>query len=601
MKKMRKLLALLIATAMVLGLGVTAFAADVQHTITINNSDQYVSHNYEAYQVFAGDLLEENNKKILSNITWGNGVDGDALLDALQNTDDPDLLDTNDESLFKDCTSAADVAKVLETFNDTTGNLKAGPADAFAEIVADNLGSTSYTFTEDPDTVYTATVTGDGYYFIQDVTEEDDLIDEADDGSSKEDTTSKFILAVVGDVEVNAKDTGTYLDKSITGEGETKLKEGSSAIGDEIPFEVKTKCPSTIKFDEYVFIMHDTLDAGLTYFGDLEVTINGTTVPADDYVVTVKTGTADFTTPTTVAAAVTTTGGQTITIDFSDSIKDYGDSTTYAGKDIVITYKAVLNEKATMGTTANENEVYFEYSNNPNDEESMGTTPEVVTKTYSTELNVLKVDGESEALEGAVFELSGTTTNFVLVTGEKFETADYEVRDGEEMDTTTKYYQLAGGSYTDVAPTTATMPKYKNDTEYYKVTMTAVVEDTEGGTVAITVVSGADGKMKFTGLKPGTYTLKEIAAPEGFNLITDPVEFTIKWDKTNGWQEDVAEGADPVLTLEAGTFYIDIINESGAELPSTGGIGTTIFYALGTILVLGAGIVLVTRHRMNAQ
>ena len=604
MKKMRKLLALLIAMAMVLGMSVTAFAADEQHTITINNGNQYVPHTYEAYQVFKGDLSADGTT--LTNIIWGEGVNGDNLLaglkasteDAFKGDDPLTVAVETDANIFDSCASAKDVALVIGKYKDT-----AAVAEAFADVVADNVvAAKKIAFTANG-TTYTATAPSDGYYFVQDVTE--NLTHENDDGTSQSDSLSKYILQVVKDVTVEAKDTGIPVDKNITGVGQTKVKEGSSNIGDVIPYEVKTKVPDTSKFDSFTFNMFDTLDAGLTYYDTLTVKIGDETLAlGDDYTVTVtKADNSPFTVPADVDTAVKTEGGQKIKVVFLD-LKEYGDVAANQGKDIVITYNVVLNKNATMGKTENKNEVYFEYSKNPNDETVTGQTPKSVTKTYSTELNVLKNDGKSKALEGAIFELSGTTYNFVVVDGEKYELTTYTARDGETIDTTKKYWKLKDGAFTATDPSTVTDKSQYDDTskEYYKVTMVNVVETTNDGTTTIQVVSGADGKMQFTGLKPGKYTLTEIAAPEGFNKITDPIKVEIKWTAEDGFTlgEDTDDGWTETAD-GAGTFKITIVNESGSVLPSTGGIGTTIFYALGTILVLGAGVVLVTRRRMNAQ
>jgi fimbrial isopeptide formation D2 family protein/LPXTG-motif cell wall-anchored protein len=613
MKKMKKIFALVIAMIMVLGMSTTAFAANNSHTITITNNDQYVSHSYEAYQVFAGDLNE--GETILSNVQWGSGVNGEALLTALKASTDPDLLGDNPATtdvtetnwnLFTNCSTAADVAKVVGTFasTNTTATTIASAADAFAEVVGANLSSTKYTFTESSaGKTYTATVPSDGYYFIKDTTTT--LNQTNTDGSVQSDSVSKYILEVVKDVTVVAKDTGIKVDKSITGEGDVTLKEGSSAIGDVLTFKVEADLPNTSKFDEYSFTMKDKLDAGLTFFGIDSVKIGNTTVNAgttdNDYTLTVKTGDEAFTVPADVATAVTTTGGQLITIDFN-KIKTYGDVAANQGQKVVITYKAVLNEKATKGKTPNKNEVYFEYSRDPQNPQTKGETPKINTKTYVTELIVKKVDGSNAALEGAVFKLEGSTMNFVVVNGEKFEKEGYVAKTGETIGTE-NYYKLSGGSFTTTPPTEDTKQKYDNEGKdiYHKVTMVNVVESTTGGTVGIQVVSDSSGNMSFTGLKPGTYTLTEIAAPDGFNLITTPVTIKIDWNAEEGFKKAADDTSAVTYNANNDVFEITIVNESGAVLPSTGGIGTTIFYIVGAILVIGAGVVLVTRRRMNAQ
>ena len=107
------------------------------------------------------------------------------------------------------------------------------------------------------------------------------------------------------------------------------------------------------------------------------------------------------------------------------------------------------------------------------------------------------------------------------------------------------------------------------------------------------MATDANGKITFAGLAQGTYTLTEIDTNTGYNLLTGDITVTID-DK--GEATFSGEGASK---LEGNAVKIN--NQSGTVLPSTGGIGTTIFYIVGAILVIGAGVVLVTRRRMNVQ
>ena len=629
MKHFRRLLTLVVALVMTLGLVAPVFAEkNTQHTITIDNTDQNVAHTYEAYQVFLGKLDATESK--LSDIEWGSGVNAANLVKALQETTDTKLAALKAAVADVDTTVPAEVAaiagkvaEVVGTFNGTSGaDQSAGAIDAFAAIVANNLGTKTADFT--PGTgenagKYTAAVTGDGYYFVKDTTGAAAL---KDDDTGKADTNSKYLLSVIKDTTIVAKDTGLNPDKKIN-DGTNKVAADSAAIGDEVKFEVKVAVPNTKKYeDHFVFNMTDTLQNGLTYFGKLSIKIDGTDLPAANYEATVKTGDAAFTVPSDAATAVTTTGGQTLKVVFKD-FKNYVETNNLIGKEIVITYSAILNEKATYGATANENEVKFIYSNDPNHDydgdepkqnDPTGETPFDKTRTYSTKIKLTKVDEDGNVLAGATFELSGNELNTVLITGEKYVASDYTLEDGEAFVDGT-YYALTNGSYTTTSPKTPNMNTSQyvdptGETTFKLVKFSKAV--TQQSSKKVTATSGPDGVIVFEGLNAGSYTLKETQAPDGFNLLTDEIGLTISWtdpeadgvaqtvkdaggftvsdtDKTTGW----------TLSADGSEYSIQIENKSGTELPSTGGMGTTLFYVVGTLLVLGAGVVLVSKRKVS--
>ena len=127
------------------------------------------------------------------------------------------------------------------------------------------------------------------------------------------------------------------------------------------------------------------------------------------------------------------------------------------------------------------------------------------------------------------------------------------------------------------------------------------------------LTSDANGLFKVIGLDDGTYHLKETKAPAGYNLLTNDITVVITAATTNGqsWTDGDAAKALTALSVTAdgkngsvddnkGIGSITIANNKGATLPSTGGMGTTLFYVLGSILVLGAVVLLVSKKRMNA-
>lgn len=290
----------------------------------------------------------------------------------------------------------------------------------------------------------------------------------------------------------------------------------------------------------------------------------------------------------------------------------------------------------------------------PMDEENtpLGETPEHKTLTYLTELDITKYANEVDPdniLGGAEFTLTGTSYQVVL------ERAEHFVKPAEgEVGT---YYKLLDGSYTTEEPKkdeyisagsgtestekgylraldgTYYVPTDKKEyvgKEVYKLSagsaglyasttqkyVKKTAETTKLVPVAVSTTLTTDpitGKISFKGLGEGTYTLTETKTPAGYNTI-NPINFTVKftppadgvtdgseectWEIT-GWTTD--ENGNQTISNTEGIFAANIINVRGTLLPSTGGIGTTIFYAAGSVLVLAAVVLLVTKKRMTKE
>ena len=209
------------------------------------------------------------------------------------------------------------------------------------------------------------------------------------------------------------------------------------------------------------------------------------------------------------------------------------------GDAIEVTYTATVNEKAVA--TVSTNEAKLTYSNDPNDKESKATKPADEHKVYSAKITIDKYWKE------------GDTERKLADVGFKL----YKKETPENGPETTKYY-------------------VKNpDTN-------AVTWDTDIEK-ATEVTTDSNGVANFTGLANGTYYLVETTTPAGFNPLTEVKTITI-----NG--SDAGTGLVAIERVE---------NKTGAVLPSTGGMGTTIFYVLGAVLVVGAGVLLVTKKRMS--
>lgn len=215
-----------------------------------------------------------------------------------------------------------------------------------------------------------------------------------------------------------------------------------------------------------------------------------------------------------------------------------------AGNNAVITikYTAKLNNNAVMGSAGNPNKMHIEFSNNPNGE-GTGKTPDDTNIVFTYKVVVNKVDEDKKPLAGAQFTLQKKQAN---------------------------------GSWEDIGSAT---------------------------------VSENQATFTFSGLDDGDYKLSETKTPDGYNDIADIV-FTITAE------HDIVSN-DPRLTsltgdtttgeitftpnTSNGSLTTDVENKSGAELPETGGMGTTIFYVLGAILVIGAGVLLIARRRTDSE
>ncbi len=386
---------------------------------------------------------------------------------------------------------------------DSAGNVF-GPTTLNADAIAAIAG-----YVTEDDLVATLTATGstavtaeglaNGYYYITTST-----------------GTAVTISSTNPNAEVQDKNTVPTLTKVIT-DASSYDADGKKALA-QIGTDVEYTATITVGKGAKGYEFHDTMSSGLTYKPEtLSIKVSKEEVAAANY-------------------DKTTAAGETITIKFNDEyIK-----TLAEGTEIVITYKATINELALEEDPEN-NTAYVKYG----DENSNNQTPDQTTETWNAEISVQKNDGngteattDDKALPGAGFVLKNN--------------------DG-------KYYHLGG---------TASAPVVEWNTEYVE---------------ADIHTSDANGKVApFTGLCAGTYTLEEVVVPSGFNKAADTDVTILSTGETTYTDANLDQTAT-------------IVNNKGAELPETGGIGTTIFYVVGAILVVGAVVILVTRRRMRAR
>ena len=204
--------------------------------------------------------------------------------------------------------------------------------------------------------------------------------------------------------------------------------------------------------------------------------------------------------------------------------------------DIVVTYNAVVNENAEVYPSANPNKTQLEYGNAAKPEDRF--TPPSETKTYTYKVDVVKTDGDNKVLDGAQFKLYDAKTG------------------GNEI------------------------PLFKVSDGVYR-----LAKDGETGVEYITTVNG---QLEIKGFDADTkYYLEETKAPDGYNKLAERAEIAV-------------EDANLEATVDGGIWDhggVHVVNKTGSLLPTTGGIGTTIFYALGGALVLGVIAVFLARKR----
>lgn len=365
-KAMKKLMAALLAVAMVCAMAIPAFAAGTgSNTLTINGKT--AGHTYEAYQVFTGDL----KGKVLSNIDWGNGVIGDDI------RNDPDL-----PSSLKGLSSAAALAAELAKLSPSSDDV-----NTFAEVVSKHLTANKYTSTEAGMT-YTINNLPDGYYFIKDATASASMPAGA--------TYSRYMLNIVQSLTIEAKDTTVTLDKQIrhneTGDWGVV---GDNQIGDTVDFRTITTVPDTTGYTSYTYEIHDTMSPELTSNvkdnTDITIKVNDTTVLDSTYY--------------NVTVDPTNSNKFTVKVKIIDAVKA---GVLHANDNLFTYYTGVLNETAKVYPDGpQQNEAHLVYSNNPNDV-GTGETPKKTVYDWTFKVDVTKVDGndKTQRLEGAVFVLS---------------------------------------------------------------------------------------------------------------------------------------------------------------------------------------------------
>lgn len=343
---------------------------------------------------------------------------------------------------------------------------------------------------------------------------------------------------------ITTNPTVTIYDKNDVPFDKVDDKE-SVEVGESVNYTITGKVPDTTGFEEYKYQITDKMSTGLTFNEDsIRIWISD-----DDELVTEAT---EGKTVDTQLNNQYYTKIEDSTVDFNVSFNviDMNNADpSLVGKYIFITYNATVNENAVA--KIEKNHATLTYSNDPTDKTKTKTMEDEET-VYSAKIVIDKyANGDEDK------KLSGAS--FVLYK---------EVEGGK------KYYK-----YTKATETTGAKVEW-------------VDAETNGGipSTATEYTTNDSGAATFEGLKDGTYYLVETKAPDGYNLLAEPVTVTIN-GKDN---KDVPVEANLTVTKP-------VENNTGSLLPSTGGMGTTMLYIIGGILVVGAGVLLVTKKRMGAD
>ena len=323
------------------------------------------------------------------------------------------------------------------------------------------------------------------------------------------------------EVTIQEKNGTPTVEKQVKENSTNKFGDSNTAyIGQTVEF----KTTITAQAGAQNYVLHDKMDAGLTFTGNVSVSLKKNDSEREQTLENNK----DY-------VLETSDLGETCTfhIEFTNAL--YGSLS--AGDQIIVSYSAILNENAVVGNAGNKNDTWLKYGNGTDTAHSSTTT-----KTY--EIPVFKYTGNNKPLAGAKFTLSKNSNG----------------SDPIEL------------------------IKVNDETK----DLTYRVAKTGEKPVATEITTPSNGKFVIQGLDADTYYLTETEAPKGYNKLASPITIVIAEDGK------VTSNGSEVTT-------VNVENKTGTLLPSTGGMGTTIIYMAGAILVIASGIVLVSKKKSKAK
>ena len=597
---MKRLFAVILSVLMLTALTVPAVAAAETYDLSIRNTA--TGHTYDAYQLFAGTL----SGSVLSDLTWGaaiyKDVDGDGVIEEGDYDYSADLVaailaDTeaieqagNTTTTLKDkfaslagktgTEAAQEMAKVLATL-DPVGSLV---LDRFAQIVGKvsggkhlYLGDYSGTTNTSANGVYTIAGLPAGYYLVKDR-----------DGTvpAVGDFHTKYLIDVVKTHTIDIKGEAPTVEKLIndTVNG-TYGKVEDYDIFDTAYYMWQGQLPSDLlSYDLYAYTFIDELPLGIEFTRFEAVYVqDGHGKVVHTFMNLTDGDTTNDTLPAGITQSVVDNNSdadlveQTVTLDFDDLLTLYPN--IKPDHEIVVKYSTIITRHALM-VEAMSNKVVLVYSNNPNGggEGQTGTTPPDYAHAFTFDLNIDKYDAANEAtkLEGVEFILYKSTTI---------------------EDTTTTYYALV------VTEEDIAAGKEVNGHKLVEAYLGNIYGWTTNREEASILDTDVNGALKVEGLDADIYYLEEVKAKDGYNKLNSPikVEITAVYNGENTPTCTVIPTYHVDNNNQGTTDVVKIANSQGTVLPSTGGVGTTLFYVFGALMVAAAVVLLVTKKRMNVE
>ena len=584
MKTAKRFLTAALAVLFTLMCALPALAEDAPaatQTYTLTIDKPAAGHTYEVYQIFEGHHTKDGDKEYLSDIKWGRGVTSDdtSQQNMIKNLKDADLYDEH-TTYVAGVNDATKVAMALSKLENEVEQV-----DKFNEIVGAYLGTAAATKkAESSTTPIQFTDLSAGYYLVKD----------KNDSVGENESYTKYLVKLVANANMNIKSQSMSLEKHIL-TGNQKVTANNAAMGDTVNYCLESKLSEMDGYDTYTFIVHDELDAGLTFNNDVAVKIGET-----DYA------------GKTVEYATEEKGPYEPTLPTIEKGKKLYIRITlnkltrqYKGQPVSITYSATVNEKANIGNTPNNNVAYLEYSNNPNESQQNGqtsttVTPKTTVSTYVAGIQISKVSPKGSLLPGAQFKIEvkeGTEAIEELnVTGYSFAKA--------ENDSDKSYYYQEGNSFVTVAP----------DSQAQKYVAKGGTNLNNGRSIVGMTGDGEHSTqlsvLRFDGLKAGTYTITEVLAPTGYKKLNDPIVVEITFaenDNHDGyhWSYDVTGGTEGDIALgkvKDGVQSFKIVNQHGLTLPFTGGAGANLLAGVGlALMAAAAAAILYIKHRKDRE